>query len=103
MDFSILMKIDYTVYWIIAIMYVAVMVTYFIRPNGLFKLDWITFGLHTALIVFRWIEAGHPPYQNLYEYEGQIGYAAALSVLLFVIVFGITVVNWSLNSASREA
>jgi multiple sugar transport system permease protein len=42
-------------------------------------------------------------YQNLYEYEGQIGYAAALSVLLFVIVFGITVVNWLLNSASREA
>jgi multiple sugar transport system permease protein len=42
-------------------------------------------------------------YQNIYEFEGQIGYAAALSVVLFVIVFGITVVNWFLNRAAREA
>ena len=67
MDFTLLMKVDYTVYWIIAIMYVAVLVTYVIRPNGLFKLDWITFGLHTALIIFRWIEAGHPPYHIRYR------------------------------------
>jgi multiple sugar transport system permease protein len=42
-------------------------------------------------------------YQNLYEYEGQIGYAAALSVVLFVIVFTITMVNWVLNRSAREA
>lgn len=42
-------------------------------------------------------------YRNIYEYEGKIGYAAALSVVLFAIVFGITLVNWRLNRAAREA
>jgi multiple sugar transport system permease protein len=41
-------------------------------------------------------------YQNVYEFEGKLGYAAALSVVLFVIVFGITIVNWLLNKSARE-
>jgi len=42
-------------------------------------------------------------YRNVYEYQGKIGYAAALSVVLFLIVFGVTLANWRLNRAAREA
>lgn len=41
-------------------------------------------------------------YRNLYEYQGKIGYAAALSVLLFAIVLGITLINWTVNRTARE-
>ena len=41
-------------------------------------------------------------YRNIYEYQGKLGYAAALSVVLFLIVFLLTVVNWRLNRAARE-
>lgn len=41
-------------------------------------------------------------YQNIYEYH-RIGYAAALSVVLFLIVFVMTLANWRLNRAAREA
>ena len=94
MNFTLLMKIDYTVYWIVAIAYVLVMITYVIRPNGLFKLDWIAFGLHTALVVFRWIEAGHPPYQNLYECLSFFAWSGVLAFLL---------VKWRGNLPLRTA
>ncbi len=41
-------------------------------------------------------------YRNLYEYQGKIGYAAALSVVLFVLVLAMTLVNWALNRSARE-
>ena len=41
-------------------------------------------------------------YRNIYEYQGKLGYAAALSVVLFVIVFAVTLINWRLNRAARE-
>ena len=41
-------------------------------------------------------------YRNIYEYQGKMGFAAAMSVVLFLIVFGITLVNWSLNRKARE-
>ena len=45
----------------------------------------------------------HYIYRNLYEYQGKIGYAAALSVLLFGLVFAVTLVNWRLQRGAREA
>jgi ABC-type sugar transport system permease subunit len=42
-------------------------------------------------------------YRNIYEFQGKVGYAAAISVVLFLIVFAITLVNWQLNRAAREA
>jgi multiple sugar transport system permease protein len=41
-------------------------------------------------------------YRNIYEYQGKIGYAAALSVLLFVLVFAVTLLNWQLGRKARE-
>jgi multiple sugar transport system permease protein len=40
-------------------------------------------------------------YQNIYEYN-RLGYAAALSVVLFGIVLAMTLVTWRLNRAARE-
>ena len=42
-------------------------------------------------------------YRNIYEYQGKIGYAAALAVVLFLIVFAMTLVNWRLSRSAREA
>lgn len=41
-------------------------------------------------------------YQNIYEFD-RIGYAAALSLVLFGIVLAMTLVNWRLNRSAREA
>lgn len=41
-------------------------------------------------------------YQNIYEYH-RMGYAAALSLVLFGIVFAMTLVNWRVNRAARGA
>ncbi len=41
-------------------------------------------------------------YRNLYEFQGKIGYAAALSVLLFGIVLTLTLGNWLMNRSARE-
>jgi len=41
-------------------------------------------------------------YQNIYEYH-RVGYAAAISVVLFGIVLAMTLVNWRLNRSAREA
>jgi len=41
-------------------------------------------------------------YQNIYEYH-RMGYAAAISLVLFGIVFAMTLVNWRVNRAAREA
>ncbi|MBL4850362.1 MAG: sugar ABC transporter permease [Planctomycetes bacterium] len=41
-------------------------------------------------------------YQNIYEFD-RLGYAAALSVVLFGIVLTMTLVNWRLNRSAREA
>lgn len=40
-------------------------------------------------------------YQNIYEFD-RLGYAAALSVVLFGIVLAMTLVNWRLNRSGRE-
>ena len=42
-------------------------------------------------------------YRNVYVYQGQLGYAAALSVVLFAVVFAITLLNWQLNAEARSA
>jgi multiple sugar transport system permease protein len=42
-------------------------------------------------------------YRNIYEYQGRMGYAAAVSVLLFALVFAVTLVNWRLGRKAREA
>jgi multiple sugar transport system permease protein len=42
-------------------------------------------------------------YRNIYEFQGRIGYAAALSVLLFALVLAVTLVNWWLGKGAREA
>lgn len=42
-------------------------------------------------------------YRNVYVYQGQLGYAAALSVVLFGVVFAITLLNWQLNAEARTA
>ena len=41
-------------------------------------------------------------YLNIYKYD-RLGYAAALSVVLFAIVLAMTLVNWRLNKSAREA
>lgn len=41
-------------------------------------------------------------YLNIYKYD-RLGYAAALSVVLFGIVLAMTLVNWRLNKSAREA
>jgi ABC-type transport system involved in cytochrome c biogenesis permease subunit len=82
MDFSTLLKIDVGVYWFLAFAYAACFVTYIIRTGGIFKLDWAVFGVHTALIVFRWVEAGHPPFQSLYECLSFFSWSAVLAFLM---------------------
>ena len=42
-------------------------------------------------------------YRNVYLFQGRLGYAAALSVVLFLLVFAVTLVNWRLNRKAREA
>ncbi|RMG10310.1 MAG: sugar ABC transporter permease [Planctomycetota bacterium] len=42
-------------------------------------------------------------YQNVYEYEGKLGYAAALSVVLFGLVLAATFATWLGNRGAREA
>lgn len=82
MDYSTLLTIDVTVYWIIAFGYAACVAAYVIRAGGLFKLDWVLFVLHTALVVFRWFEAAHPPFQSLYECLSFFSWSAVLAFLL---------------------
>lgn len=42
-------------------------------------------------------------YRNVYEFQGRLGYAAALSVVLFLLIFAVTLVNWQMNRKAREA
>ena len=42
-------------------------------------------------------------YKNVYLFQGKLGYAAALSVVLFLLIFLVTLANWQLNRKAREA
>jgi len=42
-------------------------------------------------------------YRNIYEYQGQVGYAAAISVVLFFLIFLVTLLNWTINKRARTA
>lgn len=42
-------------------------------------------------------------YKNIYEYQGKLGYAAAVSVFLFGLVLAITLVVWFADKRAREA
>lgn len=42
-------------------------------------------------------------YRNVYVFQGRLGYAAAISVVLFLLIFAVTLLNWQLNRKAREA
>ena len=42
-------------------------------------------------------------YQNMYVFEGRLGYASALSIFLFGIVFAVTLVNYLVSSGGAGA
>jgi multiple sugar transport system permease protein len=42
-------------------------------------------------------------YRNIYEYQGKLGYAAAVSVFLFGLVLAITLAVWFADKRAREA
>ena len=89
-----LASIDKGVYVALVASYGFLAVTYLLRRNGIARLSWAVWLLHTFLLVVRWLEVGRTPFSTLYECLSLFAWSGVLAYLL-VQRFGREKVRWS--------
>lgn len=49
---------------------------------------WLMLAALALSLVLRWIDSGHPPYANMYEYTIALGFGSALTYVIFERIYG---------------
>ncbi len=89
-----LASVDKGVYVALVASYGFLAATYLVRRNGITRLSWAVWLLHTFLLVVRWLEVGRTPFSTLYECLSLFAWSGVLAYLL-VQRFGRENVRWS--------
>ncbi len=89
-----MLAIDQTVYTALVALYGLLALSYVIKKNGVPITGWAVWGIHSFLIILRWVEVGRTPFSSLYECLSLFSWSGVLAFLM-VRQFGREKLRWA--------